>query len=486
MTGTRLTLVVLGAIAGLIGLLLAAAGVALLVFDSSQQDADGFFTSSPYELATDGYAITAEDLDLRVEAEPAGWTPVVGDLRTRVTVEPSDAADEVFIGIAERADVDRYLGGVRHDVITRLGTDPADVAYGRIAGDRAPDRPDTQTFWEASSAGAGEQTITWDVQSGQWAVVVMPADASAGLAVTATAGVATSLLTPIAIGLVVFGLLALGGAIALLIAATAGAADRAPGEPIAVGRGAPPTDRVYPVAVEAVLDDPGRGLWLIKWLLLIPHYIVLALLWIAFALLTFVAGIVILFTGRYPRGIFVFTSGVLRWTWRVAYYGYSALGTDRYPPFTLADVADYPARLDVAEPGPLSRGLVLIKWWLLAIPHYIVLGILVGNGVTWTFADGTADRVQVAGGGLIFLLTIIAGFALLFTSRYPQGLFDFVMGLNRWVYRVIAYVALMTDEYPPFRLDGGADEPAPPSDIPPSDDATVTAPRPPERSAADV
>jgi hypothetical protein len=473
MTATRVTLVVLGAISAMIGLALLAAGLGLLVFDAAGRDADGYFTSPSYRLATDGYAITGEDIDLRVEADPAAWTPEFGGITTRVTVTPADPAREVFVGIGPKDDVDRYLGGVSHDVISNLGANTDDVRYERIAGERTPEPPDTQTFWDASSTGGGAQTITWDVRSGQWAVVVMAADASPGVAVVATAGVAMSLLTPIGIGMLVFGLLALGGAITLLVAATAGAADRAPGEPIAVGGAVAPEDRVYPVAVEATLDEPGRGLWLIKWLLLLPHYIVLALLWIAFALLTFVAGIAILFTGRYPRGIFTFTSGVLRWTWRVAYYGYSALGTDRYPPFTLADV-DYPARLEVAEPGPLSRGLVLIKWWLLAIPHYIVLGVLVGNGVTWTTTEGTAGRVQVASGGLITLLVIIAGFALLFTGRYPRGVFDFVMGLNRWVYRVIVYVALMTDEYPPFRFDGGGSEPSP-TPPPPSGDEPSSA-----------
>src|SRR5579884_2831308 len=92
------------------------------------------------------------------------------------------------------------------------------------------------------------------------------------------------------------------------------------------------TESVYPARLEARLDEPlSRWLWLVKWLLALPHYVVLAFL----------------FTGRYPRGIFDFNVGVLRWTWRVAYYTYSALGTDRYPPFSLGEESDYPATLTV-------------------------------------------------------------------------------------------------------------------------------------------
>jgi hypothetical protein len=217
----------------------------------------------------------------------------------------------------------------------------------------------------------------------------------------------------------------------------------------------------YPVRLEGRLDPQlSRWLWLVKWLLAIPHYIVLFFLWVAFVVLTIVAFFAILFTGRYPRGIFDFNLGVLRWTWRVSFYSYGALGTDRYPPFTLDEVSDYPATLDVAYPERLSRGLVLVKWWLLAIPHYILLGIFLGGAgsAAGTAQDWGGDWWY--GGGVIGLLVLFAGIALLFMARYPRGLFDFVLGLDRWVARVIAYASLMTDSYPPFRLDQGGDDPA--------------------------
>src|SRR5687767_2434996 len=129
----------------------------------------------------------------------------------------------------------------------------------------------------------------------------------------------------------------------------------------------------YPLQITGELSPHlSRWLWLVKWLLAIPHFIVLVFLWIAFVVVSLVAFFVILVTGRYPRALFDFNAGVLRWSWRVGFYSYSALGTDKYPPFTLTDVPAYPARLQVDYPESLSRGLVLVKW-LLALPHYLVV-----------------------------------------------------------------------------------------------------------------
>src|SRR6266567_2810917 len=211
-------------------------------------------------------------------------------------------------------------------------------------------------------------------------------------------------------------------------------------------------DHSYAVQVRARLDEPlSRWLWLVKWLLAIPHYIVLFFLWIAFAVVTVIAFFAILFTGRYPRPLFGFNLGVLRWSWRVGYYTYSALGTDRYPPFSLAGEPDYPATLDIA---------------------YTATG---SPGDTW--------QASAFYGGLIGLLVFFAAIALLFAGRYPRGLYDFVIGMNRWVLRVVAYAALMTDAYPPFRLDqGGAGVPAPgPDDLAPASAASVPAPAAPVR-----
>jgi hypothetical protein len=464
-TAGRILLVILGSILALLAVALMAAGGTLLWADRTHRDDDGFLTTPTERFESDSFAITSDSIDL-LEADTE-WLfsgDIVGEVR--ITGEDGD----VFIGIAETADVDAYLDGVAHDQVRDLEFDPFSVEYRSFAGGEPPGPPGEQTFWAASASGSGAQSATWKAESGEWTIVVMNADASRGVSADVSAGAEANFLLWLAIGLLVVGLLVLAGGVAMIYLGARRATTAAPpaaGTAAAVGApGALPqtTPTVYPVALSGELDsDLSRWLWVVKWLLAIPHYIVLAFLWLAFFVLTVVAFFAILFTGRYPRGIFDFNVGVLRWTWRVNFYSYWALGTDRYPPFSLKEEPDYPARLEIAYPERLSNLLPLVKW-LLAIPHLILVGIFVG-GWGWTWGD---DYWGIGIAGLVGILVVIAAIVLLFTGSYPRSLFDFALGLDRWVFRVAAYVALMRDEYPPFRLDmGPAEPPAPPAESPP-------------------
>ncbi len=208
------------------------------------------------------------------------------------------------------------------------------------------------------------------------------------------------------------------------------------------------SDENYPVTLKGELREiPSRGLWLVKWLLLIPHIICLAGLWIAFIVITVIAFFAVLFTGKYPEALFNFSVGVFRWTWRVSFYGYGALATDEYPPFSLESDEKYPADLFIEYPERLSNGLVLVKW-LLAAPHYGVLVFLTGFGLHYV-----SQHVDFAVGGLLSVLILITAILLLFAKRYLQDIFKLVVGINRWSFRVAAYVFLLTDKYPPFRFE---------------------------------
>ena len=189
-----------------------------------------------------------------------------------------------------------------------------------------------------------------------------------------------------------------------------------------------------PLRVRADPDHPSRWLWLVKWCVLaLPHYPILIVLYIAYPLLTIVAGGVIVVTGRYPRTIFDINVGVLRWSWRLMNYRFPMNTTDKYPPFTLRARPDYPADLEVEYPDRLKRWAVLVKW-LLGLPQYLL---------AWAMEP------------LFQLLCVTAAIALLCTGTVHQGMFDLLMGIARWRYRVAIYASLMTDEYPVFRLDQG-------------------------------
>ena len=392
----------------------------------------------------------------------------------RLSATGQDASKEIFIGIGPTRDIRAYLAGTAHDVVRDIDfPNEDDVRYRRVPGSASATPPANETFWAVSASGPGTQTIEWKLEEGDWAAVLMNADGSAGVAADAFLGAKSGFVLPLGIGLLAGGAGALLLGVLLVVLGARGWGQKEPppeggvpaaaAAPLPVAAGVPSegAEPAYPVQLEGRLDEPlSRWLWLVKWLLAIPHYIILFFLWIAFAVLTVVAGFAILFTARYPRGLFEFNVGVLRWSWRVAFYTYSALGTDRYPPFSLGPEPEYPATLEIPYPERLSRGLVLVKWWLLAIPQYLVISVFGGGWPFggWWWASWGGDWEQwngwhfAWGGGLIGVLVLITAFSLLFRGRYLEGVFGFLVGMNRWIYRVWAYAALMRDEYPPFRL----------------------------------
>lgn len=189
-----------------------------------------------------------------------------------------------------------------------------------------------------------------------------------------------------------------------------------------------------PVAVE--LDAPLEvANWrpLVSWLLAIPQWFVVSVLGSVSQVLVVISFFAILFTRKIPDGIYNFQAMYLRYSWRTM--SYTLFMRESYPPFTFemetADPGNDPAKLSIADQGELNRWLPLVKW-LLLVPHFFVLVVL-------------------AIGGLF--VGIAAFFAVVFTGRWPAGMRDYLIGIERWSARVNAYLYLMRDEYPPFSLN---------------------------------
>jgi hypothetical protein len=489
----RIVVVIIGALLAMVGFTAGVGGGALMVAHATQRDSGGFYATAVEQFQTPTAALVAFG-ELRLPDSLAPET--IGRVRVEATAPDGGA---LFLGIAPRAQVENWLAGSAYERVVGARYAPSFEADTElVTGAQAVPKPQEQAFWVASAAGPGIRTITWTPQDGTWALVVMNADAAPGVVADVSIASDTEALLPLGGLLAILGGMLFAGGLAVMLLALATRRDAAQSGAAAAAYGLaePAGDpTAYPVRLDARLDAPlSRWMWLVKWFLAIPHVIVLVLLWLAVLPLTAVAGVAILFTGRYPRAIFDFNVGVFRWTWRVGYYAFSALGTDRYPPFSLDPDPAYPADLAVPYPQRLSRGLVLVKWWLLAIPHYLIVALFVGGWAGWTggAADGGGWRYSVAG-GLIGLLVIVAMVVLLFTGRYPQPVFDFVLGMDRWAYRVLAYAALMRDEYPPFRLDNGGTDPGslpritvppppPPPQVPPERAPTTV----PDRTPRDV
>jgi len=188
-----------------------------------------------------------------------------------------------------------------------------------------------------------------------------------------------------------------------------------------------PPSPAYPASLEiAYPAELNRWLPLVKWLLAIPHFIVLSFIGIGAFFVAIYAFFVVLFTGRWPRGAFDYLVGTFRWAYRVVAYVH--LMVDPYPPFSMADDPDYPVRLNIPYPERIDNWRPLVQW-LLAIPYLFIAGVLY-----WITA----------------LMTVVAFFTVLFTKQIPRGVFELMMPGLRWNLRGNAYAYFMTDRYPPF------------------------------------
>lgn len=186
----------------------------------------------------------------------------------------------------------------------------------------------------------------------------------------------------------------------------------------------------YPVIYE--LDTPerlSRWLWLVKWLLAIPHFAILSVLSIVLWFALFFAWIAILVTGKYPKGLFDFVLGVTRWSARAAAYLNHL--TDKYPSFSIGEEPGYPVRLKAPYMEKSNRLTAFFRW-LLVIPHWVIVGAL---------------------GLVLWVLMFIHIIMVIVTGKPNAAIFRIIVGINRWTTREAAYSLLLTDTYPPFSLD---------------------------------
>jgi len=200
------------------------------------------------------------------------------------------------------------------------------------------------------------------------------------------------------------------------VAATGGGTDLVPG--------------AYPVDVDAeLLPEYSRFMPLIKWLILIPHYICLIALGIGAFFVMIAAFFATLFTARYPEGMWNYMVGLQRWVLRVM--AYHMFISDKYPPFTLQETPDDTVRLEAQYPEHVSRWRPFFAW-LIILPYSIVASI-----IYW-----------VAG-----ICAIFAFFTILFTKKIPAGLFGVIRNGFTWNMRAGFYSGWMSTEYPPFEWD---------------------------------
>jgi hypothetical protein len=193
-TSPRVGYVVAGSVSALIAIVLIAAG-ALALWGESKKTADGYLSTGTERFTTSSRALASERLDIEIDNKT--WIAGVEDLGdTRLKVAPANGK-AVFAGIARERDVTAYLRGVEHTTLEDIDSSPFSADRHEHHGARAPAPPADQDIWAASIEGTGDQTLHWTPDVGDWSVVVMNADGSAGVAADVSAGAEIPFLEPL-------------------------------------------------------------------------------------------------------------------------------------------------------------------------------------------------------------------------------------------------------------------------------------------------
>jgi hypothetical protein len=211
-TGGRVAGLVFASLAGLVGLALLLGGLALIAVHGFARDDDGFYTTDRELLETNSYAITTDRIDLDTGVADDVPEDLLGTLRVNAE---STGSEPIFLGIGPSADVRRYLAGVAHAEF--VDVERGDPVLEEIPGRAPASTPGRETFWVAQSEGSGDQRVEWDAESGVWAVAVLNADASRGVAVDAEIGAKAGWLIWVGIGLTLLGLVVVVSAVLLIV-----------------------------------------------------------------------------------------------------------------------------------------------------------------------------------------------------------------------------------------------------------------------------
>jgi hypothetical protein len=202
----RIASVIAASVAGLLSIGLLAAG-GLLLWGDSHKDEQGYISTANHRFATDTAALATDNLNLDLD----GLDTVVnrdhyGTIRVRVDPRTDKP---LFVGIAPTRDVEDYLHGTSHALVTDISYRPFRAHYANQPGTTRPAAPASQGFWTASAHGAGRQTLTWDVKDGDWSVVVMNDDGSRGVDAGIRAGADVPWLDDLAWGATIAGIVML-------------------------------------------------------------------------------------------------------------------------------------------------------------------------------------------------------------------------------------------------------------------------------------